>query len=1373
MKKLRVTFSMCLMGLWLLWNADMPLAQAAQEESGTISVKSSVPTKEEWAAWEEDGTLQQRIDFMKAIEQEQTAEGLIARWNQSETLSLNSPEWWHGGMPTEGDVKALVFMVEFADMKNTNTQVTVEYMQETFFGAQNKEAVMYPHESLTAFYQRSSYDKLNISGDVYGWYTLSENRSAYENDWEGREKLIKELLDAYDEQIDFSDYDADGDGNIDAIYIHYAGGNTGWGSQWWSYMSSTVTEITYDETDVYRYVFLSDTDSVTAIHETGHLLGLPDYYNAAGLESNNEKGGIGICDMMDHNIGDHNIFSKMLLGWVEPYIVTDTSEVTLELLSSSEAKAVIVAKEDISSIFEEYYILELYNNSGNNVHSARRWAQEPETDTPLVKIYHVDAALNEDGTDFKYDNYSTEHKLIKLLESDGKELSGLLDCEVVSSKFYDEGMSLGPNTLPSSEWYGGLYSGIEITVKDITNQNASVQITMGIEDAVAPDVQPDALSMSNSVFNIVPIGTNSMRIMFDCYIYEGDNFAGITLLNSATGANLSITYDILNPRGDYPETVNRYHMLELIFSDALSYDTEYVLTIPADAVRDAAGNGNTEIKLSFRSAPQQRSYVVATEDLGFDVLPEGTPDGVETVPGYDKEIYYMENGNIIVTYTLTEGHSGIKVYGPDKQVLSNTYSEARLTAGTLYKLGEEYYFLDAGYGYVILNVDGKVIKLGSYTESGYSGTISTDSVLREDCLDIRLRSPECTTSLVGYFICRVDEHLEISYLYPDIDGTELVQYNKDYTYREWPKPDQYSDFADVNYHEDTQYYHGGFVVSGLLTDKYTYSNSYHNSSALGFSNIWDSEGGLEICDDRNRKYVECNTSYGYNMNGLINVDYVGDGYVISNDVYSLLSSPTLNGSCTYLYHPEGRQITRLDEELNVLWTTYIPVDVDNNQAGSPIKMGDTIYLTQGSVTLAIDDTVAATWISADKGFSFAETVGTVDEEKQTILVAPGTTVQNIADKVQGSYGSITFYNASYEEITNWSEVIHNGIMCVTSVNGFYDYYYQITDIEEITLGTDYVELVQNYGENTTYDYTSANMITASEDEVFLYVESTNGGISDGHIFTYDGRSLSISTNAVGEATLTVKNVFGDAEAECVVKVYPSGTILTTGIELETSSLSLTIGESEALVAKVLPLNATDQTVTWSSTDEAVATVSTTGEVTAVGAGEAEIAVTTTNGKKAVCAVTVAEAAKGYTLGGTLKCFGDEAEQTSIVLLDASGNQVSAATVSGLSTEYSFENVAEGSYTVRISKLNHVTRDYSISVEGEAVSVDVELRLLGDVSGDGKLSFLDKKKYFDYLQGLATWDEYLLEVGDVNDDGKISFLDKKKIFDHIEEKTLLW
>ena len=88
--------------------------------------------------------------------------------------------------------------------------------------------------------------------------------------------------------------------------------------------------------------------------------------------------------------------------------------------------------------------------------------------------------------------------------------------------------------------------------------------------------------------------------------------------------------------------------------------------------------------------------------------------------------------------------------------------------------------------------------------------------------------------------------------------------------------------------------------------------------------------------------------------------------------------------------------------------------------------------------------------------------------------------------------------------------------------------------------------------------------------------------------------------------------------------YTSGNVYATGISLNKTSTSLTVGATESLVATVTPSNATNKTVSWESSNTSVATVDQNGKVTAKAAGTANITATTTDGSNlsATCKVTV-------------------------------------------------------------------------------------------------------------------------------------------------------
>lgn len=118
--------------------------------------------------------------------------------------------------------------------------------------------------------------------------------------------------------------------------------------------------------------------------------------------------------------------------------------------------------------------------------------------------------------------------------------------------------------------------------------------------------------------------------------------------------------------------------------------------------------------------------------------------------------------------------------------------------------------------------------------------------------------------------------------------------------------------------------------------------------------------------------------------------------------------------------------------------------------------------------------------------------------------------------------------------------------------------------------------------------------------------------------------------AAGTAVITVTTEDGEHEATCTVTV---SAIAVTGVKLD-GDKSIAIGGTVKLAATVEPSNATNQEVSWESSNTTVATIGTDGTVTGIAAGETTITVTSKeNGNiTATCKVTVAEAPSGFKVG---------------------------------------------------------------------------------------------------------------------------------------------
>lgn len=127
--------------------------------------------------------------------------------------------------------------------------------------------------------------------------------------------------------------------------------------------------------------------------------------------------------------------------------------------------------------------------------------------------------------------------------------------------------------------------------------------------------------------------------------------------------------------------------------------------------------------------------------------------------------------------------------------------------------------------------------------------------------------------------------------------------------------------------------------------------------------------------------------------------------------------------------------------------------------------------------------------------------------------------------------------------------------------------------------------------------------------------------SNNSIATVDANGV-VTGAAAGSVTITATSTTDPTiTASCNVTVQ---AIAVTNVSLNKSTLNLQVGGNETLTATVLPDNATNKNLTWSSSAPAIASVDQTGKVTAVAAGSATITVASVedNTKKATCAVTV-------------------------------------------------------------------------------------------------------------------------------------------------------
>lgn len=141
--------------------------------------------------------------------------------------------------------------------------------------------------------------------------------------------------------------------------------------------------------------------------------------------------------------------------------------------------------------------------------------------------------------------------------------------------------------------------------------------------------------------------------------------------------------------------------------------------------------------------------------------------------------------------------------------------------------------------------------------------------------------------------------------------------------------------------------------------------------------------------------------------------------------------------------------------------------------------------------------------------------------------------------------------------------------------------------------------------------------------------------------------------------------------------------------------------------------------------------------------------------------TIDYKAAGVPVSGTVTSYGDAEQTVTVSLLNGDGI-VDKRTGTGRSVEYSFESVAEGTYTLLVEKSGHAPYTKEITVGAEPVTEDVALRLYGDANASGTVNATDA------VQVLRTGSKmtgYSLTVADVNGSKTVNSTDAMLILRH--------
>lgn len=281
---------------------------------------------------------------------------------------------------TTGNRKLLCILIGFTDRPFTLSKEDFQNLFNqsgyTFDGATG---------SVRDYYLENSYGQLDLEVDVAGPY-VADNSMAYyggndasDNDLRPQE-LAAEAVAKANSHVNYADYDNDGDGQLDGVYIIFAGyGEEAGGpsNAIWSHAWSIYPVVTYDGIQISDYSCSpelrgSSGTRITRIgvicHEFGHVMGAPDFYDI-DYSTGGQYHGTGEWDLMAggswNNQGaspaHHNPYTKIsVYNWAAYTTLTEPTDISMESASSTNSDFYRIDTDTP----EEYFLLENRQLSG-------------------------------------------------------------------------------------------------------------------------------------------------------------------------------------------------------------------------------------------------------------------------------------------------------------------------------------------------------------------------------------------------------------------------------------------------------------------------------------------------------------------------------------------------------------------------------------------------------------------------------------------------------------------------------------------------------------------------------------------------------------------------------------------------------------------------------------------------------------------------------------------------------------------------------------------------------------------------------------------------------------------------------------------------
>lgn len=333
--------------------------------------------------------------------------------NNSSLRSSNTlPPGLLATYPTTGTPKSLVILVNFTDVafKATNTTTSFSNMLNKV-GYDSTGHV----GSVRDFYKFNSGGLFAPDYVVVGPVTVSKPMAYYGgNDTIGNDlrpaEMVYEACQKAGQTVNFANFDYDNDGNVDNVYIFYAGkgeadggsANTIWPHSW--SLSGAKLNLTLNGKKIDAYACSGELNGTTGkmtgmgtfTHEYGHILGLTDMYDVDYDKYNGDSFDLNYWSLMAYGAYNNNsstppcltFAERYFLGWATPVELNTSQDVTLNDLGSSNQGYIIKTKND-----GEFYLLE------NRQPTKNIWDRYlPDSTFHGMLVYHLDLRSDQNIT---------------------------------------------------------------------------------------------------------------------------------------------------------------------------------------------------------------------------------------------------------------------------------------------------------------------------------------------------------------------------------------------------------------------------------------------------------------------------------------------------------------------------------------------------------------------------------------------------------------------------------------------------------------------------------------------------------------------------------------------------------------------------------------------------------------------------------------------------------------------------------------------------------------------------------------------------------------------------------------------------------------